>query len=232
MALHESPESSEAAGLRIRVYSPVSTPAAPGWSLLISANSYDGVPWPDPLVADVDVLVPEQRHTLYRQPGWWREAGRSEGVLFIGRAQEKNVVFRTEKRRNPVTGATYPWIVRSSGVVNQFYVYGVDGDFGPFFLKFARTSRTTPSCASTGTSGPSCRPPRPGSVSRHWTTGSPPGWNGRRVVAADMESPHAATTRRAQTPPAANAARHPDRTMLDPGHSSSPRPQQAAPDAA
>ena len=62
-------------------------------------------------------------------------AGRSEGVLFIGRAQEKNVVFRTQKRRNPVTGATYPWIVRSSGVVNQFYVYGVDGDFGPFFLK-------------------------------------------------------------------------------------------------
>jgi len=63
-------------------------------------------------------------------------AGRSEGVLFIGRAQEKNVVFRTQKRRNPVTGATYPWIVRSSGVVNQFYVYAVDSDFGPFFLKF------------------------------------------------------------------------------------------------
>jgi hypothetical protein len=45
-------------------------------------------------------------------------------------------VFRTEKRRNPVTGATYPWIVRSTGVVNQFYIYCVDGDFGPFFLKF------------------------------------------------------------------------------------------------
>jgi hypothetical protein len=62
--------------------------------------------------------------------------GGSEGVLFVGRAQEKNAVFRTEKRRNPVTGATYPWIVRSTGVINQFYFYCVDGDFGPFFLKF------------------------------------------------------------------------------------------------
>jgi hypothetical protein len=62
---------------------------------------------------------------------------RDEGVLFVGRAQEKNRVFRTEKRRNPVTGATYPWIVSSTGVVNQFYFYCVDADFGPFFLKFS-----------------------------------------------------------------------------------------------
>jgi hypothetical protein len=40
--------------------------------VLISANLYDGAPWHDPLVADVDILVPEQRHTLYRQPGWMR----------------------------------------------------------------------------------------------------------------------------------------------------------------
>jgi hypothetical protein len=59
-----------------------------------------------------------------------------EGVLFIGRAQEKTGVFRTEKRRNPVTGKTYPWIVRSTGVVNHFYIYALDEDFGPFFLKF------------------------------------------------------------------------------------------------
>jgi hypothetical protein len=63
--------------------------------------------------------------------------GGSEGVLFVGRGQEKNRVFRTEKRRNPVTGATYPWIVSSTGVINQFYFYCVDGDFGPFFLKFS-----------------------------------------------------------------------------------------------
>jgi hypothetical protein len=61
----------------------------------------------------------------------------TEGVLFVGRAQERTAVFRTEKRRNPVTGATYPWIVRSSAMVNHFYVYALDQDFGPFFLTFA-----------------------------------------------------------------------------------------------
>src|SRR4051795_9616578 len=62
-------------------------------------------------------------------------AGNPEGVLFTGRAQEKTSLFRTERRRND-QGAAYPWIVRSTGVVNHFYVYAVDADFGPFFLKF------------------------------------------------------------------------------------------------
>ena len=60
-----------------------------------------------------------------------------EGVLFIGKAQEKTPVFRTERRRNEETGATYPWLVRSTAMVNHFYVYCVDRDFGPFFLKFS-----------------------------------------------------------------------------------------------
>ena len=59
-----------------------------------------------------------------------------EGVLFIGKAQEKTSVFRTERRRNEQTGATYPWLVRSTAMVNHFYVYCMDRDFGPFFLKF------------------------------------------------------------------------------------------------
>jgi hypothetical protein len=62
--------------------------------------------------------------------------GREEGVLFVGKAQEKTPVFRTEKRRSPSTGRPYPWIVRSTAMVNHFYVYAVDRDFGPFFLKF------------------------------------------------------------------------------------------------
>jgi hypothetical protein len=62
-------------------------------------------------------------------------AGRREGVLFIGRAQEKNTVFRTEKRR-AADGRSYPWIVRTTSVVNQFYVHCVDEDFGAFFIKF------------------------------------------------------------------------------------------------
>ncbi len=60
----------------------------------------------------------------------------SEGVLFVGKAQEKTAVFRTEKRRDPRTGLTYPWIVRGSAMVNHYYFYCVDEDFGPFFLKF------------------------------------------------------------------------------------------------
>jgi hypothetical protein len=59
-----------------------------------------------------------------------------EGVLFVGKAQEKATVFRTEKRRNPQTGQAYPWLVRSTAMVNQYYFYAVDRDFGPFFLKF------------------------------------------------------------------------------------------------
>jgi hypothetical protein len=61
---------------------------------------------------------------------------RPEGVLFVGKAQEKTPVFRTEKRKNPTTGQCYPWIVRSTAMVNHYYFYCVDEDFGPFFLKF------------------------------------------------------------------------------------------------
>jgi len=59
----------------------------------------------------------------------------TEGVVFIGQAQEKARVFRTEKRHN-ADGRPYPWIVKGTGVVNQFYIYCLDADFGPFFLKF------------------------------------------------------------------------------------------------
>jgi len=58
-------------------------------------------------------------------------------VYLIGKAQEKVPVFRTEQRTNPATGRKGPWIVRSTAMVNQFYVYGMDEDFGPFFLKFS-----------------------------------------------------------------------------------------------
>ena len=59
----------------------------------------------------------------------------TEGVVFIGRAQEKTALFRTEKRHD-ANGHSYPWIVKTTGLVNHFYFYCVDCDFGPFFLKF------------------------------------------------------------------------------------------------
>jgi hypothetical protein len=43
---------------------------------------------------------------------------------------------RTEKRTNPRTGKKYPWLVRTTSMVNHFYFYCIDEDFGPFFLKF------------------------------------------------------------------------------------------------
>ena len=58
-----------------------------------------------------------------------------EGVLFVGKAQEKASVFRTTKRRD-AQGKTYPWIIRSTTPVNHYYVYILDRDFGPLFLKF------------------------------------------------------------------------------------------------
>ena len=61
----------------------------------------------------------------------------TEQVLFIGRAQEKARVFRTERRRNPATGAAYPWVVTATAMVNQFYFYAIDEDFGPLFIKFS-----------------------------------------------------------------------------------------------
>ena len=59
-----------------------------------------------------------------------------EGVLYVGRAQEKARVLRTERRHNPTTGAPYPWLADSTAMVNHYYFYAVDDDFGPFFLKF------------------------------------------------------------------------------------------------
>jgi hypothetical protein len=65
-----------------------------------------------------------------------RQFGREEGIVFVGKAQEKTPVFRTERRRSPTTGRPYPWIVRRSAMVNNYYIYALDRDFGPFFLKF------------------------------------------------------------------------------------------------
>lgn len=59
-----------------------------------------------------------------------------EGVGLIGKAQEKTRVCRTERRQS-ANGGTYPWIASSTAMVNQWYVYIKDEDFGPFFLKFS-----------------------------------------------------------------------------------------------
>lgn len=85
-----------------------------------------GIPWVD--------FAKGQRKDDVAQ-GYLAGFTAAEGVLFIGRAQEKVPLFRTRKRRR-ADGSSYPWIAAETGVVNQYYVYCVDEDFGPFFLKF------------------------------------------------------------------------------------------------
>jgi hypothetical protein len=38
----------------------------------------------------------------------------TEGVLYVGKAQEKVRIMRTERRRSRTTGGTFPWIVKST----------------------------------------------------------------------------------------------------------------------
>jgi hypothetical protein len=81
---------------------------------------------------DLDVVSFEKKQRKEDVAAEYRARFRGEeGVLFVGKAQEKVSTFRTERRRNPKTGASY-----STAMVNQYYFYALDRDFGPFFLKF------------------------------------------------------------------------------------------------
>jgi hypothetical protein len=59
-----------------------------------------------------------------------------EQILFAGVAQEKTRVWRTRQRRDPVTGKRYPWLGQEQAMVNHWYFYGFDANFGPFYVKF------------------------------------------------------------------------------------------------
>ena len=61
----------------------------------------------------------------------------SEGVLYIGTAQERFATFRVTKKISVHTGQPYPWLTRSTVMCNHYYFYLVDEDFGPLFIKFA-----------------------------------------------------------------------------------------------
>jgi hypothetical protein len=61
--------------------------------------------------------------------------GRTEGVVLIGRAQEKARVWATA-RRHDAERKSYPWIVRESRAVTHWYFYCHDTCAGPFFIKY------------------------------------------------------------------------------------------------
>jgi len=63
-------------------------------------------------------------------------AGQS-GIYLVGTAQEKTTTFRTHKGHGPRTQDRAPELYRSTAMVKHYYLYGVDADFGPFFIKFS-----------------------------------------------------------------------------------------------
>jgi hypothetical protein len=65
-----------------------------------------------------------------------RAAGQDRIVL-IGKAQEKTTTFRTTQGHGPRSQDRYPRLYRTTAMVNHYYFYGVDQDFGPFFFKFS-----------------------------------------------------------------------------------------------
>jgi len=53
----------------------------------------------------------------------------------VCRVAQESSGFRTQQRRNPVTGP--PTRGAGLGVVNQYYFYCVDEEFGPVCVKFS-----------------------------------------------------------------------------------------------
>jgi hypothetical protein len=51
-------------------------------------------------------------------------------------AQEKTRVWRTARRRDPVTGKPYPWLYQEQATGGHWYFDGFGADFGPFHVKF------------------------------------------------------------------------------------------------
>jgi len=66
-----------------------------------------------------------------------RRAAGQEGMVLIGKAQEKTTTFRTTKGFGPRSQDRYPRLLRTTAMLNQYYFYGIDRDFGPFFFKFS-----------------------------------------------------------------------------------------------
>ena len=73
---------------------------------------------------------------LLQTPGGLHAVFCGEGVLYIGKIQEKARVPRTRGETDPVTGFRTASLYFSTAMVNAYYIYFVDEDFGPCFLNF------------------------------------------------------------------------------------------------
>ncbi len=91
-------------------------------------------------------------------------------ILFAGVAQEKTRVWRTARRRDPATGKPYPWLYQEQAMVNHWYFYGFDADFGPYADRPVMPHRV-----------PLCWSQRlPGVPARHFLAGACPGHRASR----------------------------------------------------
>ena len=82
---------------------------------------------------EIDIVQAQRTQRTKEYLSRWQGG---EGILYIGKAQERARVLRTERRYDPVTGARYPWLTNSTAMVNHYYIYIFDENFGPLFLKF------------------------------------------------------------------------------------------------
>ena len=60
-----------------------------------------------------------------------QQFNQAEGVLYIGKAQEKFSTFHVQKRFSEEHGVSFPWLMRSTVLCNQYYFYIVDEEFTP-----------------------------------------------------------------------------------------------------
>jgi hypothetical protein len=110
------------------------------------ASSALMLPMTERFAADIRHYIDSRRLDLVRfakgqskdQDARQYRAGKSGGdqVLSAGVAQEKARIWRTSRRRDPATGKHYPWLYQDQAMVNHWYFYGFDADFGPFYVKF------------------------------------------------------------------------------------------------
>jgi hypothetical protein len=81
-------------------------------------------------------FAPGQRKDEVVAP-YLKRFGQAEGIYLVGKTQEKTKTFRTHKGHGPQTRDRAAQLYRSTAMVNHYYFYGRDRDFGPFFIKFS-----------------------------------------------------------------------------------------------
>ena len=86
-------------------------------------------------------------------------------------AQEKARVPRTMRKRFG-DGGTIPWIDYTSAMVNFYYFYCLDEDFGPFFIKFCSYFPYTAKLCLNGHEYLKCQLRSAASTMMHWTMAS------------------------------------------------------------